>query len=260
MISILGRTVRSDSLCKHIVPFLTCRSLSSHHHHHRKRYPPRSSIRVKNIGKISYQEALNLQHHYVNKLIHSQNPLQDEIILLCEHNPPVYTVGKRVKHYDDEKQRLKSLHPHADFHKVDRGGIITFHGPGQLVGYPILNLRHGIEGVHEGKGVRRYVERVEECLIRLCLDAYGVDVTRSKDTGVWLGNDKIAAIGIQVKRWVSFHGFGLNCNTDLRYFEDIVPCGLVGKGVTSLSEVVGREGELLLFCIIFYCLYVTFFI
>eukprot|EP01135_Chromosphaera_perkinsii_P000094 Nk52_evm45s24 gene=Nk52_evmTU45s24 len=231
----------------------------------------RPCVRVLYLGRIPYMEALNVQQQMVQNLIKtassssysssasslSSSAIQDQqVLLLCQHDPPAYTVGKRVKDYAEEAARLTSSlsHTGVEFHKVDRGGITTFHGPGQLVGYPIMHLRAGglcsssSSSSAIGIGVRRFVEGIEESLIRVCRDGYGIDnVGTTKDTGVWVGNDKVAAIGVQVTRWVTFHGFALNCNTDLSFFDHIVPCGLVGKGVTSLtrlrSQQQGKEGS-----------------
>jgi lipoyl(octanoyl) transferase len=120
----------------------------------------------------------------------------------------------------------------------DRGGDITYHGPGQLVGYPILDLNHYYLDLH------RYLRDIEQVII-LTLAYYGVTATRDVDyTGVWVGTDKICAIGVKTSRWVTMHGFALNINTDLSHFGRIIPCGIFEKGVTSLKHLVGREVDL----------------
>lgn len=141
--------------------------------------------------------------------------------------------GIRTKNYgiEDEK-KLRKLG--AEFHKTNRGGLITFHGPGQLVSYPIINLKNF------NQGIRWYVETMEKTIIDLCAK-YGLKAETTKDTGVWIGNKKICAIGIHVSRYVTMHGLAFNCNVDLRWFEHIVPCGIEGKEVTSLSKECNRK-------------------
>lgn len=152
---------------------------------------------------------------------------QDQL-LVCEHDP-VYTAGRRIK-LAEEEARLRALG--ADFYYAKRGGEITFHGPGQLVGYPIVDLRR------LGKGPRWYIEMVEESIIDTCRE-WGVETARTEHTGVWAGDRKIAAIGVQVSQGVAWHGFAINCDIDLSWFDHIVPCGIADKGVTSLSEEMG---------------------
>jgi lipoyl(octanoyl) transferase len=144
--------------------------------------------------------------------------------LLVEHSP-VYTVGRRIK-ATEEQEKVRDLG--ADFHYSQRGGQITFHGPGQLVGYPILHLKQF------QLGARCYVDRMEETIIQLLKDLQ-IDGKRTENTGIWVRNEKICAIGIHIQRFVTSHGFGLNCNTDLTWFDHITPCGLP-LGVTSLSK------------------------
>ena len=125
-----------------------------------------------------------------------------------------------------------------DVFAIDRGGDVTFHGPGQLVGYPILDLNDHTLDIH------RYLRDLEDVLIRVCAE-FGAMAGRSEGmTGAWVKNDKIAAIGVKVSRWVTMHGFALNVNTDLSYFDRIIPCGIFHKGVTSLQNQVGHEVKL----------------
>jgi lipoate-protein ligase B len=120
-----------------------------------------------------------------------------------------------------------------DVFAVDRGGDVTYHGPGQLVGYPILDLNGFYLDIH------RYLRDLEEVIVRT-LDGFGVHATRDEGfTGVWVGGDKIAAIGVKVSRWITMHGFALNVNTDLNHFDRIIPCGIFHKGVTSLERIIG---------------------
>ena len=156
-----------------------------------------------------------------------------DFVLTCEHHP-VYTVGIRTRNYMDQKviEELKELN--AEFQYTDRGGLITFHGPGQLICYPILNLKNF------GLTVRCYIHKLEEVLIRTCKD-FSIDANRTNDIGIWIGNDKVAAIGVNCRKYITTHGLALNCNTDLTWFDHIVPCGLHGKGVTSLSQLLHHE-------------------
>jgi lipoyl(octanoyl) transferase len=186
-------------------------------------------VDVRPIGTIAYLEAWELQRTYVNARADGTGP---DTMLLLEH-PSVYTAGKRTEPDD----RPKDGTPVID---VDRGGKITWHGPGQLVGYPIIKLGDPIDVVH-------YVRRLEEALISVC-HQFGVYTGRVEGrSGVWLPADdrgperKIAAIGIRVQRGVTMHGFELNCNADLAAFDRIVPCGIRDAGVTSLSAELDRE-------------------
>nr|WP_167112322.1 lipoyl(octanoyl) transferase LipB [Amycolatopsis viridis] len=187
-------------------------------------------IRVKNIGLIDYQQAWDLQRELVNTRADSADA--PDTLLLLEH-PSVYTAGKRT----EEADRPTDGTPVID---VDRGGKITWHGPGQLVGYPIVKLGDPIDVVH-------YVRRLEEALIRVC-DQFGVYTGRVEGrSGVWVPADergperKIAAIGIRVQRGVTMHGFELNCNADLSAFDKIIPCGIRDAGTTSLSQELERD-------------------
>ena len=186
-------------------------------------------VDVRPIGTIDYTEAWQLQRTYVNARADSAGP---DTMLLLEH-PSVYTAGKRTEAGD----RPTDGTPVID---VDRGGKITWHGPGQLVGYPIVKLADPIDVV-------QYVRRLEEALISVC-DRLGVRTGRVDGrSGVWVPADergperKIAAIGIRVQRGVTMHGFELNCNADLRAFDKIVPCGIRDAGTTSLSRETGRD-------------------
>jgi lipoyl(octanoyl) transferase len=156
-----------------------------------------------------------------------------DVLALLEH-PPVYTAGRR----SDPSHLLLAEHKieraGAELHFVDRGGSVTFHGPGQLVGYPIVHLGPAPD-------VIRHLRMVEEVIIRACADL-GVEVGRAEGyTGVWAGDRKVGAIGVKVSKSVTLHGFALNCTTDLSWFDAIVPCGLADRGVTTLSELSRRE-------------------
>ncbi|KAF7285839.1 hypothetical protein GWI33_009812 [Rhynchophorus ferrugineus] len=153
--------------------------------------------------------------------------------LLCLEHTPVYTVGIRAKQYgiDEEKELLQKG---AEFHRTNRGGLITYHGPGQLVVYPILNLKYF------KPSMKWYVCQIERTVIDLC-KKFGLKAETSPHTGVWIGDNKICAIGIHGSRFITTHGLALNCNTDLSWFNHIIPCGIEGKGVTSLSRELNKN-------------------
>jgi lipoyl(octanoyl) transferase len=186
-------------------------------------------VDVRPIGTIDYLDAWDLQRELVTARADGEGP---DSMLLLEH-PSVYTAGKRTEAEDRPTDGTTVI-------DVDRGGRITWHGPGQLVGYPIIKLADPIDVVH-------YVRRLEEALILVCAQ-FSVHTGRVKGrSGVWIPADergperKIAAIGIRVQRGVTMHGFELNCNPDLAAFDKIVPCGIRDAGVTSLSWELGRE-------------------
>ena len=154
-------------------------------------------------------------------------------LLLVEHVPQVITLGRRSQPQHLLASREKLAEAGVELHEASRGGSVTWHGPGQLVGYPILRLP-------SPGGLHGYVRGLEEAIIRVA-GQYGIDATRCKGaTGVWVGRDKLAAIGVAVKRWVTYHGFALNVCPDMKGFDLIVPCGLGDRGVTSLSQLLGR--------------------
>lgn len=190
---------------------------------------PAAAIHVVRLGRIDYLECWQLQRALASARRLQQVP---DLLLLLEH-PPTYTVGRGGKRsnllLDDAT--LQALG--ARFYAVDRGGDMTFHGPGQLVAYVILELGR------EQRSVRRFVERLERAVID-ALGHFGVEATIDPARpGVWVGRDKIAAIGIAVSRGVTYHGFALNVDPDLRYFEYMIPCGIPDRGVTSLAKLLG---------------------
>lgn len=189
-------------------------------------------IKLLKLGQMNFDSCLKLQIHLSETL--KTTSINDPGYLIIVEHDPVYTVGIRQRDYNSLLETdLKKLG--ADFKRTNRGGLITFHGPGQLIAYPILNLKHF------QPSVRWYVTNLETTIINLCNDTYGLKAITTPDTGVWIGNNKICAIGIRCSRYVTTHGLALNCNTDLSWFEHIVPCGLHGKGVTSLSSIFEKD-------------------
>lgn len=212
-------------------------------------------VNVRKLGSIAYQEAWDEQERLFativdRKLANRAGSLDEQqptanYLLFCEH-PHVYTIGTSG-HEENllvDENRLASEFG-ASLFKIRRGGDITYHGPGQLVGYPILDLDNFFTDIH------RYMRLLEESII-LTLADYGLQAGRIEGvgaerlTGVWLGVDgnnprKICALGVKASRWVTMHGFALNVNTDLSYFNHIVPCGITDKAVTSLALELGHE-------------------
>lgn len=183
------------------------------------------------LGMIDYKEAWDLQKNIFD--LRLRNEINDTLFLL-EH-PHTYTLGKVAEKENliSSEVQLKELG--VSVYEIDRGGDITYHGPGQIVGYPIIKLSDWKEDTH------LYLRGLEEVIIQTCAE-YGLITGRnSKHTGVWIGERKIAAIGIKISRWVTMHGFAFNVNTDLNYFGGIIPCGIKDKDVTSLQRELGRE-------------------
>ena len=204
-------------------------------------------ITVEDLGLLSFASALEVQEDYFYKIISEKKanrqkaqPTPTNNFLLFVEHKPVYTLGKSgdIQHLLLDQNGLKEKE--IEFYKTNRGGDITFHGLGQIVGYPILDLDNFFTDIH------KYLRFLEEIIIKT-LAEYGLTATRSKgETGVWLDAEtpfarKICALGVRASRWVTMHGFALNVNTDLTYFEHIVPCGIKGKGVTSLKAELGKE-------------------
>jgi lipoate-protein ligase B len=190
---------------------------------------------VVDLGLAPYREAWELQRRIVAARKAGTLP---DVLLLCEH-PHVITLGRkgRSEHLRASEHLLRQMN--VEFCPTDRGGDITYHGPGQLVGYPILNL------AEIRRDVVWYVRQLEEVMIRATAD-FGIHATRMAGrTGVWVetpatGEEKLAAIGVHISRWVTSHGFAYNVATDLRYFDLIVPCGIADKRPTSLERLLGR--------------------
>jgi lipoyl(octanoyl) transferase len=180
---------------------------------------------------VPYADALALQHRLVEDRRAGQIP---DTLLLVEH-PHVLTLGVRQGGRDHVLVSEEILSARGiELHHTGRGGDVTYHGPGQVVGYPILDLKPDRCDVH------RYVRDLEEVLIRVAAE-YGIEAGRIEGlTGVWAGGEKLAAIGVRISRWITSHGFAFNVATDLEYFSLIVPCGIADRGVTSLSRLLSR--------------------
>ncbi|GAB3246586.1 lipoyl(octanoyl) transferase LipB [Larkinella harenae] len=211
-------------------------------------------VQVQDLGLVDYQTGWDYQERLLadvvaakianrNRPVDQQQPTPN-YVLFCQH-PHVYTLGKSGKegHLLANDAFLQSIG--ATYYKINRGGDITYHGPGQLVGYPILDLDNFFTDIH------RYMRLLEEAIIQTLAD-YGLSAGRIDGlTGVWLGHEpdkkpangprKICAMGVKASRWVTMHGFALNVNTDLQYFSHIVPCGISDKAVTSMQAELGRE-------------------
>ncbi|PIC32845.1 hypothetical protein B9Z55_013034 [Caenorhabditis nigoni] len=191
------------------------------------------------LGLISYGAALREQQKFVELVKANKSETQSLNFILALEHQTVYTVGIRSKGYTKvEEERLKALG--AEFHRTSRGGLITFHGPGQLVLYPICDVRRVST---RQLGVRSFVDKLEQTIIDSATDGFGIqNVGRTENTGVWVnGERKLAAIGIAVSGGVSYHGIAINCNTDLTWFDNIVGCGIEGVSTTSLSLETRRN-------------------
>ena len=186
------------------------------------------------LGSADYKEVWDLQ---AKTHLEKQNGRTDDILYTVEHNH-VYTLGKSGSRdhilLSEEEMTAKGI----SYYEIDRGGDITYHGPGQLVVYPIIDLNNYYKDTH------RYLRDLEEVVIRT-LAELGITGTRDEEfTGVWVGEEKICAIGIKVSRWITMHGIALNVNTELEYFDKIIPCGIFHKGVTSIKKELNKEADM----------------
>ena len=185
-----------------------------------------SSHNILDLGLSDFNETWDLQKKLQTKRI--LNEIEDHIILV-EH-PPVYTLGKNAP-----EKHLLNLVKNVPVIQTDRGGNITFHGPGQLVGYPILDLNH------YKRSITWYMRKLEQLIIDT-LNDYGIIAGRKKSlTGVWVKDKKIAALGVRISKWVTMHGFSININPDLEYYKSIIPCGIEDYGITSMENIMGNE-------------------
>jgi len=191
-------------------------------------------LQILNLGVCDYLSAYQIQLDLVAK---RQKGEIDDTLILVEH-PPVITLGKSAEDshilFAEDYLREQGV----EIHKIERGGDVTYHGPGQIVGYPIFDIKHG------GIGIRTFVENLEQLFIRLLKEEF--DIPAGKDpvhTGVWVNGSKITAIGLAVKRGVTMHGFAFNVNTNMSHFQLIVPCGIADRGVTSLEMLTGETQD-----------------
>jgi len=188
-------------------------------------------IEVCHLGRTRYADAWELQRQLFEL---SLRGVTGDLLLFTEHEP-VYTLGKggdqnHLLASDEELSR-----DGTEVFRIDRGGDITYHGPGQIVGYPILNLQRHTPDIH------KYLRDLEEVIIR-ALARFNIEGAREGGlTGVWVHGEKIAALGVKVSKWITMHGFALNVNTDLQRFARIIPCGIFHKGVTSMEQILGRN-------------------
>lgn len=210
-------------------------------------------VLFKDLGLMDYKACWDFQETLFNETIaqkianrnlEPEQQVETKNHLLFVEHPHVYTLGKSgdAAHLLINDNQLQEKQ--ATYYKINRGGDITYHGPGQLVGYPILDLDHFFTDIH------KYLRLLEETII-LTLDEYGITAGRSKgETGVWLDEDnifkarKICAMGVRCSRWVTMHGWGFNVNSDLNYFSNIVPCGIQDKAVTSLNKELGHDVDM----------------
>ncbi len=191
---------------------------------------PSEDLMIKDLGNRNYQEVWDMQKILQSKRINGEI---EDTLLLVEHEP-VYTLGKNA----DENHLLQNYPQDINVFHIERGGDITFHGPGQLVGYPIIDL-------HNYKlSISWYMHSLELTIIKT-LYHFGIEGKQKEGlTGVWVKDEKIAAFGVRVSRWVTMHGFALNVNTDLPYYDGIIPCGIFEYGVTTMQKILGYEVEM----------------
>lgn len=183
------------------------------------------------FGQTSYDEGLTLQQQRVAE---RSCDLQPDALFLVEH-PHVFTLGRGADGSNVLVSEAQLAELNASLYHTGRGGDVTYHGPGQLVGYPVISLKPDRCDVH------RYVRDLEEVLIRT-VRHFGISAIRVAGlTGIWVGDEKLAAIGVRIARWVTSHGFALNVSTDLSFFDRIVPCGIRDKGVTSIEKLIGHR-------------------
>ena len=184
------------------------------------------SYNILDLGLSDYNETWKLQKKLQSKRILGE---VEDHLLLVEH-PPVFTLGKNAS-----KQHIINNSSDVSIIQTDRGGNITFHGPGQLVGYPILDLNH------YKRSITWYMRELEQLVIDV-LGEYDIKASRKKGlTGTWVKDKKIAALGVRISKWVTMHGFSLNINPDLNFYKHIIPCGIKKYGVTSMAKIMGNE-------------------
>ncbi|SVA05338.1 uncharacterized protein METZ01_LOCUS58192 [marine metagenome] len=187
-------------------------------------------IIIQDLGQRPYQEVWAYQKEIQAKRIAGEI---EDTFLMVEHEP-VYTLGKNA----NENHLLQSRDQSVDVFNIERGGDITFHGPGQLVGYPILDLSN------YKKSISWYMRTLEQIIIDT-VSEFGIEAKRIEGlTGVWVGDEKIAALGVRIRRWVTMHGFSINVNTDLTFYDGIIPCGIFDHGITSMEQLLCRPQDM----------------
>ena len=189
-----------------------------------------SSMNILDLGRMSYNSAWDIQKEYHKKVVSGKEP---DTLIIVEHEP-VYTLGKSA----NDNHLLQSASEEIQVFRIERGGDITFHGPGQIVVYPILDLNRFV------KSVSWYMRTLEKIIIDTLSDFEIKAELKDGLTGVWVGDEKIGAQGVRISRWVTMHGLALNVNTDLRYFDGIIPCGIFDYGVTSMEKIMGSKQDI----------------
>jgi len=179
---------------------------------------------------MSYNSAWDIQKNYHQKVLTGK---EQDTLILVEHEP-VYTLGKNA----NDNHLLQSASEEIEVYRIERGGDITFHGPGQIVVYPILDLNRYV------KSVSWYMRTLEKIIIDTLSDFKIKAELKDGLTGVWVGDEKIGAQGVRISRWVTMHGLALNVNTDLKYFDGIIPCGIFDYGVTSMEKLTGSKQDI----------------
>ena len=187
-------------------------------------------MNILDLGRMSYNSAWDIQKEYHKKVVSGKEP---DTLIIVEHEP-VYTLGKNA----NDSHLLQSASEEIQVFRIERGGDITFHGPGQIVVYPILDLNRFV------KSVSWYMRTLEKIIIDTLSDFEIKAGLKDGLTGVWVGDEKIGAQGVRISRWVTMHGLALNVNTDLRYFDGIIPCGIFDYGVTSMEKLMGRKQDI----------------
>jgi len=187
-------------------------------------------MNILDLGRMSYNSAWDIQKEYHKKVVSGKEP---DTLIIVEHEP-VYTLGKSA----NDNHLLQSASEEIQVFRIERGGDITFHGPGQIVVYPILDLNRFV------KSVSWYMRTLEKIIIDTLSDFEIKAGLKDGLTGVWVGDEKIGAQGVRISRWVTMHGLALNVNTDLRYFDGIIPCGIFDYGVTSMEKLMGRKQDI----------------
>ena len=189
-----------------------------------------SRIKILDLGRMDYKPSWDFQKNFHQDVLSGR---ETDTLILVEHEP-VYTLGKNA----NKQHLLDKSNSRVKVYNVERGGDITFHGPGKLVGYPILNLNNF------NKNISWFMRTLENILIE-CLNTYNIDAYQKKGlTGVWVNDEKIGAQGVKISRWVTMHGFSLNINTDLSFFDMIVPCGIANCKVTSMEKLLGAPQDI----------------